>query len=550
MEHLAQRKKIVIMLAVMSALLFVALNQTIIGTALPKIVAALGGYQYFNWVFTIFMLISSVTAILSGKLSDIYGRKPFLLLGILIFSAGSFLCGLSASIMHLIIFRGIQGFGGGLIMSSAFTVVGDLFPPRERGRWQGLMGASFGLASVLGPTLGGYIADHADWHWIFWIFLPVGVAAFLLIWKLFPAVEKKPGETVDYFGSLFLTVTLITMLLAFSWAGEKYAWSSAQILGLFAVSAAALAVFIAVEHRGKSPIMPLSLFKNSIFSISNAAGFLLGIGMFGTIMYMPFFIQGVFGGSATESGFIMMPMTLSMVLSSTLAGQRIAKSGKYKNLGIAGLAVMALGLLSLYLMDINTTAAVMIGNMIITGIGLGITFPVFTLTVQNAVDHHILGVATAANMLFRQMGGTIGVALMGTVLNHRLSARMAAEGGGAAPEVPPEFAAPFAQLANPRTLMDSARLDAIRQSLPADQQPAFDQLIALLREALDYALSGVFMFGVIVLVLAIALTLLLKELPLRSTNLSPEDEVKARPEAEQAAQQQAGISGWPRERQM
>ncbi len=350
MEHLDHKRKITIMIAIMSAMLFAALNQTIVGTASPKIISDLGGYEYYSWVFTSFMLASSVTAILVGKLSDIYGRKPFILVGLVIFMIGSFFCGLSGTIIQLIIYRGIQGFGAGIIMSTAFTAVGDLFSPRERGKWQGLMSAVFGLASVFGPTLGGYIVDNADWSWVFWIFLPIGVIAFFLIMTMFPSVKKKEGESVDYFGSLFLAFTLIPMLLAFSWAGTKYEWGSVEIIGLLFASLIALILFIFVEKKVSSPVLPIYLFENSVFTLSNLIGFFLGAGMFGTIMYMPFFVQGVIGTSATASGFVMMPMTLSMVFTSALCGQLISKTGKYKSLALFGLLVMAGGMVSMSMM--------------------------------------------------------------------------------------------------------------------------------------------------------------------------------------------------------
>ncbi|MCC2686625.1 MAG: yusP2, partial [Paenibacillaceae bacterium] len=424
MEHLDQRTKMTIMIAIMAAMLFAALNQTIVGTALPRIISELGGMDYYSWVFTIYMLTSSITAILVGKLSDMYGRKPFILLGIGIFIVGSFLNGTSTDIVQLIVYRGLQGFGGGMIMSSAYTVIGDLFAPRERGRWQGLMSAAFGLASVFGPTLGGYMVDHAPWHWVFWVFLPFGIVAFALIWKLFPKVPRRDTAPVDYFGSLFLTVAMVPMLLAFSWAGTKYAWGSTQVFLLFGISLAALAVFIYVEKIAKSPVLPLKLFRSSVFTISNLAGFTMGAGMFGAIMYMPFFVQGVMGTSATLSGYVTMPMTLSLVAGSALGGQLISRTGKYKLLAIGGLVIMTVGMFTMSLMNTETGIPFAILNMILVGIGLGAAMPVFTLTVQNDVKQELLGVATASSQLFRSLGGTIGVSVMGTVLSHRMMNKM------------------------------------------------------------------------------------------------------------------------------
>jgi EmrB/QacA subfamily drug resistance transporter len=485
MEHLDQRKKITIMIAIMASMLFAALNQTIVSTALPRIAEELGGQDYISWIFTLYMLAATVSAILVGKLSDIYGRKPFIIVGLVVFIIGSFLCGTADSIIHLILYRGIQGLGGGVIMSSAFTAVGDLFTPRERGRWQGLLGGVFGIASVFGPTLGGYIVDHIDWHWVFWVFLPLGVVPLALIWILFPSVPRKEGERVDYLGSFLLTASVIPLLIAFSWAGTQYEWGSAPILALFATAVLSLIAFIMVEMRVKSPAVPLYLFKNSVFTVSNAVGFMMGAGMFGAIMYMPFFVQGVIGTSATVSGFVMMPMTLSMVIAGAVGGQLITKTGKYKKLALGGLLVMTIGMILLTRMGTETTNATAILYMIVIGLGLGVGFPVFSVTVQNAVDHKYLGVATASSQFFRQIGGTIGVSVMGTVMSYRFAEKLAELTGGGAGAAP--------------------------------VNPSPEMLQKAQAAALSYAMTGVFWVGVVVVSAAFLLTFWLKEIPLRTT---------------------------------
>ncbi|MGM0845376.1 MAG: DHA2 family efflux MFS transporter permease subunit [Bacillota bacterium] len=523
MEHLDPKKKVLIMLAIMSAMLFAALNQTIVGTALPTIISDLGGIEYYSWVFTIFMLTSSVTAILVGKLSDMYGRKPFILIGIGIFTAGSFLNGMSSSIIELIAFRGIQGFGAGMIISTSFTAVGDLFAPRERGRWQGLMTGTFGLASVFGPTLGGWIVDNAEWHWVFWVFLPFGLVAFLMIWRLFPSQPIKERRKVDYLGSILLSLTIIPLLLAFTWGGNEFDWASFQIIGLFAVTVIALIFFIVTEKRAANPVLPLHLFKNSIFTLSNAVGFILGAGMFGAIMYMPFFIQGVMETSATKSGFVMMPMTLSMVFASAIGGQLITKTGKYKLIALLGLFVMGSGLASLSMMGTETTNTTAVINMIIVGLGLGLSFPVFTLTVQNAVQHQYLGVATAATQLFRQIGGTVGVAVMGTVMNNSMSSKMNQELSNLQENsnleaLPPEALAKMQSLQNPQSLMDGEKLQEIEASLPNETKSVFTEMMDIVRESLSHSLTNVFLIGAFVLFAGFLLTFFLKEIPLRMTN--------------------------------
>ncbi|MBH0155558.1 MFS transporter [Fictibacillus sp. 5RED26] len=522
MEHLEMRRKVIIMLSIMSAMLFAALNQTIVGTSLPKIIADLGGIEYYSWVFTIFMLTSSITAILVGKLSDIYGRKPFILLGIGVFTAGSLLCGISGSILELILYRGVQGFGGGMIMSTAFTAVGDLFPPRERGRWQGIMSSVFGLASVFGPTLGGYIVDHFHWHWVFWIFLPFGLVAFAAIYFLFPSVQRKEKESIDYTGSLLLTLTMVPLLLSFTWAGNEYDWVSPEIIGLFTVTIVAFFLFVLTEKRVSSPVLPLDMFKNKVFTVSNIIGFFLGAGMFGSIMYMPFFIQGVMGTSATKSGFVMMPLTLAMVAGSTISGQIITKTGKYKKLAMLGLFIMVSGMTSMHFMDTQTTNTTAIMNMILVGSGLGIAFPIFTLTVQNAIEHKYLGVATSSVQLFRQLGGTIGVSIMGSVMNNSLADHFNKESQklvASSPSVTPEMSEQIKELANPQVLLNQEAVLEKFNALPPESLNMIKQVLGILRESLSYALNGVFLTGAIVIGTAFILTFFfLREIPLRTSN--------------------------------
>nr|WP_202406335.1 MDR family MFS transporter [Pontibacillus yanchengensis] len=508
------------MIAIMAAMLFAALNQTIVGTALPVIVADIGGVDYFSWVFTIYMLTTSLTAILVGKLSDTYGRKPFILVGIGVFIVGALLCGTSVNIYQLIIYRGIQGFGGGMIMSTAFTAIGDLFPPRERGRWQGLMASVFGLSSVFGPTLGGYIVDTFKWNWVFWVFLPFGIVAFIMIYKMFPNIKSDEKTTVDYLGAIILASTITPLLLAFSWAGETYAWDSAVIIGLFSWSVVALSVFVYVEQRAKNPVIPLHLFKNSIFTISNVSGLLMGMGMFGAIMYMPFFIQGVMGISATKSGFVMMSMMLSMVITSTVGGQLITKTGRYKVFAIAGLLIMGIGMFSMSQMNVDTTLIGAVRNLMIVGLGLGLSFPVLTLTVQNAVDYKYLGVATSASQFFRQAGGTIGVSIMGAIMNRIMTNEMQSLSisSGQTSQLDTVKA-----IEDPQVLMDPDKINQIKETVPNEMLPVFNQVIDKVQIVLSTALGGSFLFGTFVLGVALVLILFLKEIPLRMTNKTDEE---------------------------
>jgi EmrB/QacA subfamily drug resistance transporter len=516
----------------MAAMLFAALNQTIVGTALPHIITDLGGLEYFSWVFTAYILAASIPAVIVGRLSDIYGRKPFILIGIAIFILGSLLSGLSQNIIELIIFRIVQGVGGGAIMATSFTAIGDLFSPRERGRWQGLLGATFGLASVFGPTLGGYIVDHWHWKWVFWIFSPLGLIAFIMILWLFPSVPKKHGQRIDYLGSVLLTTTVLPLLLAFSWAGQRYAWGSMEILGLFLASGISLILFILTEQRASHPVLPLKLFTNSVFTVSNLIVFVMGASMFGALMYMPLFLQGVMGISATISGSMMMPMTLSLVFASIFGGQAMTRTGRYKNLAFFGLAVTTVGLYLLSTLDGDSERGVTLAYIVVVGLGLGIGMPVFNLTVQNAVDHGHLGIATATGQLFRQLGGTIGVAVMGTVMSHDMHVHL---GIKLMDMISPEKLMTLPRnlvqhMEDPQLLLNPGKLAELSHSLPKDDQALLQQVIDAMRESLNYGLSSVFSGAGVAMILAVVLVFFLKEIPLRTTiDKQPEEGKRATP---------------------
>ncbi|MBA9086918.1 EmrB/QacA subfamily drug resistance transporter [Fontibacillus solani] len=519
MEHLSQKRKMTIMIAIMVAMFFAAINQTIVSTAMPRIISILNGMEYYTWTINIYLLTSTIATVLVGKLSDIFGRKPFLLIGILLFMVGAFLTGTSNDVFQFIAYRGIQGIGAGIIQSTAFTAVGDLFSPRERGKWMGFMSAIFGFSSVLGPTLGGYLVDHLDWHWLFWIFLPLGIVAFVMIMTLFPKVERKPGESIDYLGSLLMTTTIVPLLLAFSWAGTQYAWGSAQILGLLTGTLVSAIIFILVELKVSNPILPMHLFKNGIVTISNLIGFIMNFGMMGAMIYISFFVQGVLGISPTYAGYVTMPMSIFMVVTSAFVGQIISKKGKYKRYAIIGVPIMIIGMAMMVFMN-DIWLAVL--SMCVFGVGLGLGMPVFSLATQNAVPHKELGVVTASSQLFRNLGGTIGIAVMGTVMANSLSKNL--KEAMQSPDAPnlsnidPTVAKQMAAFANPQTLMNKPLIEQTQASLPTEIQPVFEQLIASMRDILGTTLSHVFLTGTLVLVVAFVLVFFLKEVPLRTTN--------------------------------
>ncbi|MCI1778271.1 MAG: DHA2 family efflux MFS transporter permease subunit [Paenibacillus lautus] len=519
MEHLTLKRKVSIMIAIMAAMFFAAINQTITSTAMPRIIAILDGMDYYTWTINIYLLTSTIATILVGKLSDMFGRKPFILIGILFFMLGAFLTGTSTDVYQFIIYRGIQGIGAGIIQSTAFMSVGDLFPPRERGKWMGLMTAVFGFSSVLGPTLGGYLVDNIEWRWLFWIFLPLGVVAFIMIMTLFPKVERKTGQSIDYLGSLFLTTAIVPLLLAFSWAGTEYPWGSPEIIGLIAASVVSAIIFIFVETKAKEPVLPLSLFKNSVVTVSNLIGFIMNFGLMGAMIYISFYVQGVLGISPTYAGYVTIPMSVFMMGMSAVVGQLIAKSGKYKRYALLGVPIMIVGMGIMVFMD-NLWLTVV--STIIFGVGLGLGMPVFSLATQNAVSHKELGVATASSQLFRNLGGTIGIAVMGTVMSNNLTKNLKdALQSESAPDfssLDPQMAQQMLSFANPQTLMNKPLIEQTQASLPADVQPLFLQMIDSIRDALGNTLSMVFLTGMLVLVVALLLVFFLKEIPLRTTN--------------------------------
>ncbi|TCS95879.1 MDR family MFS transporter [Hazenella coriacea] len=538
MKDLTEKQKITIMIGIITSMFFASINQTIIGIAMPRIIANLGGMEYYSWAITIYLLTSTVAAVLVGKISDIYGRKPFILLGIGLFMLGALLSGFSTDIFQLIAYRGIQGAGAGIIMSTVSTAIGDLYEPRERAKWTGVMSAVFGISSVVGPLMGGYIVDHLAWHWVFWIFLPLGVIAFILIFINFPKVGKREGESVDYLGSLFMTLTIVPMLLAFSWAGDgpnQYAWGSLQILGLFAVTLVALILFIWIETKVKSPILPLGLFKNSVFTVSNLVGFFLNAGMMGAIIYVPFFVQGVKGISPTYAGYITMPMSIAMLITAALAGQFMTKTGKYKKMAIIGLIVMTLGMVFMYLMAPDTPIYQLIIYMVILGLGIGVAMPVFSLTVQNAVSPQQLGVATATSQLFRNLGATIGISVMGSLMSSSLAKKMAELSttmgqNTKALATNPALAEKMALFHNPQNLLDQPKIEAALKSLPPESQALFLKMLDMIREALSYAITTTFLAGAVVAGISVLIALFLKEIPLRSSKDKKESIVKMNPE--------------------
>jgi EmrB/QacA subfamily drug resistance transporter len=531
MVNIPIRQKITIMLAVMSGMLLAALDQTIVSTALPRIVGDLNGLKELSWVVTAYLLASTITVPISGKLSDIYGRKKLFLIGIAVFVLGSMISGLSQSMTQLIIFRAIQGVGAGLLMSNAFAVIGDLFTPAERGRWQGLIGAVFGLASVIGPLLGGYLTDHATWRWNFYINVPVGILAFFMISTFMPHIEPdKKNQSIDYLGAGLLAGGLSSLMLALVWGGNQYAWTSFEVIGTFILAAALLIGFGRVEQKhAKDPILPLELFKNPVFRISILIVFLVGMAMFGAILYIPLFAQEVLGRSATNSGVITMPMVLSLVFVSIIAGQVVSRTGKYKALAIAGTGAVTIAMFWFATMGIHSANGGLTIRMVLAGFGLGISMPIFNLIVQNAFDHSRLGVVTASVQLSRQIGATVGVAIMGSVLNNSLTRHLSnlaaepntqklAHATGKSVDVSQINSNQLQVILSPQA--QHAATTQISKVSPENQQSAlaaYEHFITGVKTALSSSISEVFIIAGILVSIAFIASFFLKEIPLRTT---------------------------------
>ncbi|HKC14450.1 MAG TPA: MDR family MFS transporter [Patescibacteria group bacterium] len=530
LSQITNSQKVLVMIGVMLGLLLAALDQTIVSTALPRIVQDLKGLEHLSWVVTAYLLTSTVTVPIYGKLSDIFGRKFLFLGAIVVFMLGSALSGISQDMTQLILFRGLQGIGGGALFATAFTIIADLFAPAERGKWMGIFGGVFGLSSVLGPTLGGYLTDHASWRWNFYINIPVGILALVVVYFLMPHIKSTVKEKyIDYAGAITIILGLVPFLLGLLWGGNQYPWASWQIIGLFVMSAVFLTAFIYAEKKAKDPILPLDLFKNNVFLFSILAVFLTGLGMFGAFIYIPLFAQMVLGTNATNSGLILTPMTFGIIIASTLTGQIVSRTGKYKILAVAGLALAAAAIYSLSTMDVNTTQRDMILRMIATGLGLGVTFPIFTITVQNAFDYSRLGVVTSATQLFRSLGGTVGVAVMGSILNNSLASKIQTLKGdqflNQVSQINPQFNIEKLNVNQLQAFFSGtgkAQFESTIANLPPEIRAQiiqnFSDFMLKLRTVLAESISEVFLISSFFMVLAVIFSLFLKEVPLRKSH--------------------------------
>lgn len=523
---LPRRQVVLTMGGLMLALFLASLDQTVVSTAMPRIIADLGGFDRFTWVTTAYLVASTTTVPIVGRLSDLYGRKVFFLGGIVIFLIGSVLAGVSQSMNQLIMFRAIQGIGGGSMMALSFTTVGDLFPPAERGKYQGIVAAVFGLSSVIGPTLGGFITDSLSWNWVFYVNVPLGLPVIALFIRFFPNTRpERRTYRLDYAGMALLVLVVVPLLIGLSLGGVQYEWLSLQIGGILAFAVVMIVAFVLMERRADDPIMPLSIYANPVVSISLVAVFITGFAMFGSIIFIPLFFQGVLGASATSSGSFLTPMMLSMVVAATLSGQALSRlGGHYRLQGLIGIGIMTCGIVLTSRMTADTSFGQAVASIMVTGLGLGITFPSFTIAVQNASPANQLGAVTSATQFYRSIGGALGLAVLGSFMANRFAA-------GLQDSLPPALreALPADQLArmegNPQALVNPQALEALRAGF-ADRGPQgaeiLVQLLATLRETLASAISSVFVVVAVALAVAFVVTIFLREAPLRGRGPGPD----------------------------
>ncbi|MFL6057625.1 MAG: MDR family MFS transporter [Rubrobacteraceae bacterium] len=496
-------RKNVIFVGLMLGMLVAAVSQTIVSPAMPVIVSELGGIEHYSWIATSALLVSAVTVPVIGKLSDVYGRRGFYIAGLVVFMLGSILAGAAQGFWWLVAARAVQGFGMGTIMPLSQTIIGDIISARERGRYMGYIGAVFGVASIAGPLAGGWITDNFSWRWLFYVNLPFGVAAlaFILAYLHIPHVPRR--HKLDYAGFVALPIALVAVLLATTWGGTTYPWDSWQIVSLYAAGVVVLIGFLVNEYYAAEPVLPLRLWKNSVFALSNVSNMAIAMTMFGAIFFIPVYAQGVIGVNVTNSGAVLIPLTASMIVVSIVVGRLITRTGRYKGFMLAGLLVMAGGYFLLTRLEYGSTQTDLTLDMIVVGLGLGAVLQTYTLVVQNATSRGDLGVATSTTQLSRSLGATVGTAVFGTIMTN-----------GIRTEIPKHLPAHALRGPQAAELSDGSGVGAVLDPNTLGQLP--DAVATGIREGLAAAMHPVFVAGLPIIAIALVATLFIKELPLRT----------------------------------
>jgi EmrB/QacA subfamily drug resistance transporter len=523
-SSLPKRQVVIAIGATMLSMFLGSLYMTIVATAMPHIITDLGGFSQYTWVFTSYLITEIIAIPITGKLSDMYGRKWFFVTGITIFTLGSFLCGISQTMTQLIVVRGLQGLGFGVMMALSFIVIGDLFPPEERGKYHGLMSAVLAISTIIGPTIGGYLTDYLSWRWCFFINIPLGIIILFLFIFFYPQYRSDYARhRIDYGGVITMILAIVPLMLALTWGGVDYGWFSPTIIGMFVFSAVMIVLFIIVENRAEEPIVLMRLFKSRVVAVSAMASFLMGFMFFSTVTFVPLYFQGVLGASATMSGNFLTPMMLSIAVSSFLCGQVLSRTGGYYRLqGAIGFLIMAVGYFLLSGMTIETSYATTVIYIVLTGFGAGLIFPLHTIAVQNTVPYSVMGVATSMVTLIRTVGGLFGLSIVGSIINNRFTSEFA---GNLSPEVrtviSPEKLASI--IDNPQALVNieaRAQLQSLFEGLGTQGTALFEQLLSTLQNALNSALTEVFAVCIGVAVLAFVINLFLKGI---TTHKRPKD---------------------------
>jgi len=519
---LSPRAKLEILGAVLLALFLGALDQTIVGTALPRIVTDLGGNEYYTWVVTIYLLTSTITVPFYGKLSDLYGRKPVMMFGVTVFLVGSALSGLSQNMAMLILFRGIQGIGAGALFPIALAVIGDLYTPAERGRYQGLFGAVFGISFIIGPALGGVLTDNVSWHWIFYVNIPVGIVSLIVLARLLPTI-KRAGATRNFdlagAGVFIVAISALLVGLTNKQTGD---WADPSVGGLILASVILGALFVAIEARAKEPIIPLGMFRNRTYTASLLSTFLVSFGFFGAIIFLPRWFQFVNGSSATESGYQIFPLLIGLIGSSIISGILVSRTGRYKAIILTGLVLMTVGITLMTQLKADTDITTLWAWMFITGAGIGPTLSVFTIVVQNAVPFSQLGVATSNLTFFRQIGGSVGLAVTGTIFGTRLVEEL--PGQLTAAGVPAQAVSQFSgastsaldNLVGVGGNLGEQILATVPEAFRAAVQPMIPLIVDGIHRAFTIGVTAAFQLGVVTTILAAGAALFMHEIPLRT----------------------------------
>ncbi|WP_036709944.1 MDR family MFS transporter [Paenibacillus pinihumi] len=501
--------KNIVLTGLIIGLFFSAMEQTIVGTAMPTIIGELQGFSIMAWVTTAYLITSTVIVPIVGKLSDLYGRRYLYLIGTIVFTIGSGLCATATTMEQLILYRALQGLGGGMVMPLSQTIIGDIFTAEQRAKWQGVFGGIFGLSSVIGPFIGGFLVDAISWHWIFLINVPFGLlsAIFIFTGMRRELVARQDKVYIDYAGIAALVPFLVLLLLGLSLGGDKFAWNSATSYWLFGGSALLLIAFLLIEARAKEPILDLSLFRNRVFSAANGLGFLLGFAMFGAIIFVPLFMQGILGVSPTKAGSTMTPMMIALIVASIIGGRLLLKI-RYRGVLASGMIIAAVGFYLISRMSIDTSQFIAYFNMIILGLGMGLVMPTLMIAVQNEFPKSQLGTVTSAATFFRSIGGTIGVTIFTAIMNHRLQSNVA-DATAAAQNDPALSAAVTAMQKNPDVDLFSIliRPELLQKiGLPAELQ---SKIISLIQAAWTNAFSMVFLSGLIFVAIGVIVALLI-----------------------------------------